>query len=38
VGAQAGAFGVAVLSFWCILVPASVLIGLLVVPDRKPGR
>jgi uncharacterized membrane protein YoaK (UPF0700 family) len=35
-GALAGAFGVAALSFWCALVPAAVLIGLLMVPDRKP--
>ena len=37
VGTLAGAFGVAVLSFACVLVPAIVLIGLLLVPDRKPS-
>lgn len=36
-GALAGAFGIAALSFWCVLVPAFVLIGLLMVPDRKSG-
>ena len=35
-GALAGAFGVAVLSFWCVLAPVLVLIGLLLVPG--PGR
>ena len=34
-GALAGAFGVAALSFWCVLVPAFILVGLLFVPDRK---
>ncbi|MCJ2108705.1 DUF1275 domain-containing protein [Methylobacterium sp. E-041] len=37
-GALAGAFGVAALSFWCVLVPALVLIGLLAVPDPTPPR
>ncbi|TXM70119.1 DUF1275 domain-containing protein [Methylobacterium sp. WL12] len=37
VGALAGAFGVAALSFACVLVPAVVLIGLLFVPDREPS-
>jgi uncharacterized membrane protein YoaK (UPF0700 family) len=35
-GALIGAFGVAALSFWCMLVPALVLIGLLMAPARKP--
>ena len=34
-GALAGAFGVAAVSFWCVLVPAFILVGLLFVPDRK---
>ena len=34
-GALAGAFGVAALSFWCALVPAFILIGLLLIPERK---
>ena len=34
-GALIGAFGVAALSFWCMLVPALVVIGLLIVPARK---
>ena len=37
-GALAGAFGVAHLSFWCVLVPALVLIGLLVASDQKPRQ
>lgn len=36
-GALAGAFGVAALSFWCVLVPAFILVALLIVPDQKPG-
>lgn len=36
-GALAGAFGVAALSFWCVLVPAFLLIGLLLLPDRRPS-
>ncbi|WP_036302096.1 YoaK family protein [Methylobacterium sp. 77] len=36
-GALAGAFGIAALSFWCVLVPAFILVGLLIVPDRKPS-
>lgn len=36
-GALAGAFGVAALSFWCMLVPAVILIGLLIAPDRTLG-
>ena len=38
VGALAGAFGIALLSFWCVLAPALVLIGLLIVPSGGPGR
>ena len=37
VGALAGAFGVAALSFWCALVPAFILVGLLLRPDRRPS-
>lgn len=33
-GALAGAFGVTALSFWCMLVPALVLVGLLITPHR----
>ncbi len=33
-GALAGAFGVAALSFWCVLVPAFILVGLAIAPDR----
>jgi uncharacterized membrane protein YoaK (UPF0700 family) len=36
-GALAGAFGVAALSFWCVLVPAFILVVLLIVPDQKQG-
>ena len=36
-GALSGAFGVAVLSFWCVLAPALVLVGLLLIPDRRPS-
>lgn len=37
-GALSGAFGIAALSFWCMLAPALVLIGLLSVPHqtRRP--
>ena len=36
-GALAGAFGVAALSFWCVLVPAFLVVGLLMLPDRRPN-
>ncbi|MCJ2084380.1 YoaK family protein [Methylobacterium sp. J-090] len=36
-GALAGAFGFATLSFWCMLVPAAILVGLLIVPEQKPA-
>lgn len=35
-GALSGAFGIAALSFWCMFVPALVLIGLLNLPHQTP--
>ena len=35
-GALVGAFGVAALSFWSVLVPAFILVVLLIVLDQKP--
>ena len=35
-GALVGAFGVADLSFWSVLVPAFILVVLLIVLDQKP--
>ena len=37
VGALAGAFGVAALSFWSIFVPALILTGLMMIPARGPN-
>lgn len=37
VGALAGAFGVAALSFWSVLVPVFILLVLLFVPDQNSG-
>ncbi|MHC1999305.1 YoaK family protein [Methylobacterium sp. CM6241] len=37
VGALAGAFGVAALSFWSIFVPALILTGLMMIPVRSPN-
>ena len=34
VGALSGAFGVAAVSFWSVLVPAFILVVLLIVPDQ----
>ncbi|MGH1570694.1 DUF1275 family protein [Methylobacterium sp. P31] len=33
-GALAGAFGAAALSFWCTLVPALILLGMLITPNQ----
>jgi len=34
IGALAGAFAVAAMSFWCMLVPAFILIGLMIISGR----